>query len=87
MRDRRSEKGVGCPNFAFKKVSFEAKLSKTETVLLRFASVLRNHKKKCCFISLCKFRFVSLKKRVASAVSLKKVTLQKFCLTLTHTAT
>ena len=49
---------VGCPNFAF------AKLSETETVSLRFPSVSRNHKKKFCF--------VSLKKIFASVVLLKK---------------
>ena len=48
---------------------FEAKLSETETVSLRFASVSRNHKSK---VSLRKFRFVSLKKCFASVVSLKK---------------
>ena len=56
--------------FCFKK-SFASKrnVAKQKRVSLRFASVSRNHKKKFCFVSLRKFRFISLKKRFTSVVS------------------
>ena len=59
---------LGCPNFALKKISFEAKLCETETVLLRFASVSRNHKK-----SFASFRVVSF-----ALFRYKNVLLRKF---------
>ena len=67
--DSRPRQTIGCPNFALKKFRFKAKLSETETVLLRFASVSQNHKIK---VLLRKFRFVLLKKRFALVVSQKK---------------
>ena len=71
--------GVGCPNFALQIFCFEAKLSKTETVLLRFTSVLQNHKKSFAsyrFVSLCfakkafRYGIFALKKSFASVVLL-----------------
>ena len=43
--------GVGCPNFALKKFSFEAKLSETETISLQFRETTQK--------SFASFRFVS----------------------------
>ena len=63
---------LGCPNFALKKFRFEAKLSETETVSLRFASVSQNHKK-----SFASFRFVSFALFRYKSVSLRKFRFKK----------
>ena len=59
-----SRAAEGVPISLFFKIRFEAKLSKTETVLLCFDSVSQNHKKK--------FHFFSLKKRFITEVLLSK---------------
>ena len=69
-----SRAAEGVPILLLKKIRFEAKLSKTETVLLRFTSASRNHKNFSLFIAKKAFCYGSfaLNKSFASVVSLYK---------------